>query len=232
MSLTAIRQEEISNKVLSFEDELQAVLLKEWDGQQDSAHDIAHIMRVRGNALNIMQTEGGDIEVIIAAVWLHDLVNLPKDHPDRAKASAFSADKAAQILSESKDFPDDKIKAVQHAVLTHSFSAGIKPETLEAKILQDADRIDALGAIGIARCFAVSGALGRPLLHPSDPLCENRAPDDTKYAVDHFFVKLFKLPETMQTKAGKALAQERTEKMKNFLHDIKSEQCFNFSLAD
>lgn len=232
MGLKAPRQAQRCINSYPFEDELQKALLAKWADMQDSAHDLAHILRVRGNALYITDKEGGDLDSILAAVWLHDLVNLPKSHPDRAQASALSAEEAKLILKKCADFPDSKIEAVAHAITAHSFSANIPPETLEAKIVQDADRIDALGAIGIARCFAVSGALGRPLLHPEDPLCDNRDPDDTLYAVDHFFLKLFKLPQTMQTKAGKELAQERAEIMRDFLRHLQQEQCVNHSLAE
>jgi len=201
-------------------------LLNAWQGQTDSAHDLAHVMRVRKNALDIQASEGGDLDVITAAVWLHDLVNLAKDDPKRNQASRLSAQGAANILQNIPSFPADKIEAVQHAIEAHSFSASITPKSLEAKIVQDADRLDALGAIGIARCFAVSGALGRPLLHPHDPLCIKRDPDDSTYAVDHFFVKLFKLPQTMQTKTAQDKAKGRVTYMKDFLNKISDEQCF------
>jgi uncharacterized protein len=156
-------------------------------------------------------------------------VNLPKDHPERNKASLLSAEKAAGILVKCSDFPLSKIDAVKHAIHAHSFSANIETDTFEAKIVQDADRLDALGAIGTARCFAVSGALGRPLLEPNDPLSERRDPDDTKYAVDHFFVKLFKLPDTMKTQAARKIANDRVEFMRHFLQTLKQEQIFKKS---
>lgn len=192
-------------------------------GKTDSAHDIAHIRRVEAAALAIGEKEGADFEVLMPAVWLHDLVNLPKNHPDRAKASQMSADKAGVILGAA-GYPQGRIEEVAHAIAAHSFSAGIPPRSIEAKVLQDADRIDAVGAIGIARCFAVSGALGRPLLHPDDPLCENRAPDDAAFAVDHFFVKLLRLPEMMQTPSGRAMAQERADFMRMYLARLAAEQ--------
>ena len=112
-----------------------------------------------------------------------------------------------------------------HAIEAHSFSANIETKSIEAKIVQDADRLDAIGAIGIARCFAVSGALGRPLLHPQDPLCEERNPDDAQYAVDHFYVKLFKLPDTMKTKSARIIATKRIDFMREYLKTLKAEQC-------
>ena len=126
-----------------------------------------------------------------------------------------AAEAAAPLLLEL-GFPEAKLAAVQHAITAHSFSANITPETEEAQILQDADRLDALGAIGIARMFAISGALGRAIYDPDDPLAEHRPLDDTRFAVDHFETKLFKLPETMNTEKGRALAQARREEMRQF----------------
>ncbi|MGF1670899.1 MAG: HD domain-containing protein, partial [Balneolaceae bacterium] len=168
---------------------------------RDTAHDLAHIMRVVQNARFLAQPDT-DGQVIRAAAWLHDCVSLPKDHPDRKKSSVMAADKAAGFLKSIR-YPKEKIPAVHHAIAAHSFSGGIKPETPEAKIVQDADRLDSLGAIGLARCLMVGGQLGRPLYNPDDPFCKNRPPDDSKWTIDHFYSKLFKLPETMQTETGK-----------------------------
>ncbi len=192
----------------------EAALLKAWEGQNDSAHDIAHIRRVWDNC-KALSDASTDTEVLYAACIFHDLVNLPKDAPNRAEASRLSAVAAAPLLAKL-GLPDAKLPAVQHAIEAHSYSAGIPPETPEARILQDADRLDALGAIGIARMFAICGALGRQLYDPEDPLAERRPLDDTLYAIDHFETKLFRLPETMNTAKGIALAQERCAYMRAF----------------
>ena len=97
------------------------------------------------------------------------------------------------------------------------------PKTLEAKILQDADRLDALGAIGLARMLMVSGALARPLYDSADPLAQNRDPDDTAFALDHFQTKLFTLADTMQTVTARQIAEERTQYMRSFLTRLQSE---------
>lgn len=190
--------------------------------ESDAAHDLAHIQRVVSNARSIVAKETSDPEVVLAAAWLHDCVILPKNHLDRKKASSLAAQKAGRFLSDT-DFPPNKIQAVTHAIESHSFSAGIETETIEAKIVQDADRIDALGAIGIARCFSVGGQMNSPLYNPDDPFCENRSPDDKKWTVDHFFVKLFKLPKTMHTDAARQMAEKRVEYMKDFLIELSAE---------
>lgn len=198
----------------------QSALLAAWAENQDSAHDLAHVLRVWANAQDIAAHEPrADLELLYAATMLHDLVNLPKDAPNRAEASRLSA-RDAQPIARQAGLPEAKLAALAHAIEAHSFSAGIAPQTLEAKILQDADRLDALGAIGIARMFAVSGALGRPLYDPADPRAQNRALDDTSFAIDHFETKLFQLHETMQTERGRSLAKARTLYMRRFLAEL------------
>ncbi|MCP5995663.1 HD domain-containing protein, partial [Klebsiella pneumoniae] len=102
-------------------------------------------------------------------------------------SSRLAARKTREILSRDfPDFPPDRYAAVEHAIEAHSFSAGIAPQSLEAKIVQDADRLEALGAIGLARVFAVSGALGTALFDADDPFAGARALDDKAFALDHF----------------------------------------------
>lgn len=188
---------------------------------QDSAHDLTHLDRVWANARAIA---GNDVdgEVLLAACYLHDLVNLPKDSPDRARASTLAAEAAAPILRDL-GFDGDRIAATQHAIAAHSFSAGIAPETPEARALRDADRLDALGAVGIARCFAVSGALGRALYDAADPFAAARDLDDRRQTLDHFRVKLLRLPADMLTEGGLTLAQTRAARMIRFLEDLAEE---------
>ena len=188
----------------------------------DAAHDIAHIERVVKNTQKILLEESADKEVVMAAAWLHDCVSLPKDHPDRKKASTLAAQKAAEFLLNTS-FPKNKVPAVAHAVEAHSYSAGRSPETIEAKIVQDADRLDAIGAIGIARCFMVGGALDRPLYSPSDPFAESREIDDSRWTLDHFYQKLFRLPELMHTGAAKKIAERRIKFMKQYLQELSFE---------
>ena len=193
------------------ERDYEAALAVLWQGQSDAAHDLAHLRRVWGNCERIARAEGGaDMVVLMAGAYLHDLVNLPKDAPNRREASRLSAEAAVQWL-RGTDFPADKLEAVAHAITAHSFSAGIAPETHEARILQDADRLEALGAIGLARLFAVAGQMGAQLYDPADPLAQRRALDDKAFALDHLEVKLFPLVETMQTATGREIAEERAE---------------------
>jgi uncharacterized protein len=198
-----------------FED-LARTLIPHASEGDDGSHDIAHILRVFRNAMRIHQAEGGDGRVIAAAVLLHDCVAVEKNSPLRGQASRLAAQKAADILSRLGWVQGD-VAAVAHAVTAHSFSANIAPETLEAKILQDADRLDAIGMIGAARCFYIAGRMGSGLYDPVDPLAQHRALDDKAFAIDHFEVKLFKLAGGFQTATGRGLAQKRHARLKTVL---------------
>lgn len=177
--------------------------------QADPAHDNAHLDRVWATAQTLLRDHPeADADIVHAACLWHDCVNLPKNHPQRAQASRMAADHAVAAL-RLQGFAPDKLPAVAHAIAAHSFSAGIAPQTIEAQIVQDADRLDALGAVGIARMFSVGGQLGRALAHPTDPLAQQRPLDDAAYTLDHIAVKLATLPASMQTAAGRRLAETR-----------------------
>ena len=184
-------------------------------GAPDGAHDLGHLARVWSNAHAIARTEGGDLPILLAAAYFHDYVNLPKSDPNRDHASRLSA-AAARPLLLAEGWSPDRIDAAAHAIEAHSFSAKIPARTLEAKILQDADRLEALGAIGIARCFAVTGQLGGALFDQTDPMALNRPLDDRAFALDHFETKLLRLPDIMQTATGRAMAEERADWMMSF----------------
>jgi uncharacterized protein len=189
---------------------------------QDGAHDLSHIRRVVHNALALAEVEGAVLEVVLPAAWLHDCVIVPKDSPLRSQASRIAADTAVTFL-RSQSYPEQHLPAIAHAIAAHSFTAQIPPETIEAKVVQDADRLDAIGAVGIARAFIVGGQLGRPIYDEADPFCEERVPDDFVATVDHFYTKLFKLADTMQTAAGRREAQTRTQFMRDFLAQLGRE---------
>ncbi len=172
----------------------------------DGSHDIAHILRVFRNAMRIQAEEGGNARLLTAAIMLHDCVSVEKNSPLRAQASTLAAGKACGLL-EGLGWAADDIAAVAHAITTHSFSANIAPETLEAKILQDADRLDAIGMVGVARCFYIAGRMGSRLYDLLDPLASNRPLDDKGFAIDHFETKLFKLADGFQTEFGRTLAR-------------------------
>ncbi|MCR6498811.1 HD domain-containing protein [Shinella sp. CPCC 101442] len=188
-------------------------LLPQAFAADDGSHDAAHLIRVWKNARRIQVEEGGDARLLAAAVLLHDCVAVEKNSPLRTEASRLAAEKASVLLA-AEGWSEMDVAAVAHAILTHSFSANIAPETLEAKIVQDADRLDAIGMVGAARCFYIAGRMGSGLYDPVDPLAENRPLDDKAFAIDHFEVKLFKLADGFQTAAGGRMALERTERLR------------------
>ena len=190
--------------------------------QTDLAHDYQHVLRVVNNAAKLCQQEGAIDAVVLPAAWLHDCLSLPKDHPQRAQASQLAADKAIAFLTSIK-YPAEHYQAIHHAICCHSFSANITPTTLEAKIVQDADRLDALGAIGIARCLQVSSQLKRPLYAPEDPFCTNREADDKIYTLDHFYQKLLKIKDSMHCESAKKEANKRSQYMLTFLTQLDAE---------
>ena len=162
------------------------------------------------------------MEVLLPAAWLHDCVHVAKNSPERSTASQLAADHAVNTLKQH-GYPQEHFSAIHHAIEAHSFSANIPPHSIEAKVLQDADRIDALGAVGLSRCLMLGGHMGSDLYHSEDPFAKNRPLDDTDYCIDHFFAKLLGLKNTMQTKAGKALAEKRTKFLSDFLEQLRSE---------
>ncbi|WP_412064763.1 HD domain-containing protein [Rhizobium sp. SYY.PMSO] len=182
----------------------------------DGSHDIAHILRVFRNAMAIQAEEGGNARILAAAVLLHDCVAVEKNSPHRAQASRLAAEKAAGILRQL-GWAQEDIASAAHAITTHSFSANLPPETLEAKILQDADRLDAIGMVGAARCFYIAGRLGSGLYDPFDPLAAERPLDDKRFAIDHFETKLFKLADGFQTGTGRKFAEARHDRLKSVL---------------
>jgi uncharacterized protein len=189
----------------------------------DGAHDTNHLHRVWRNAnLLLEQHPEADRLVVMAACYLHDLINLPKNHPERHLASRQAAALARTELAAA-GFPADRLDAVAHAIETHSFSAALQPTTLEACIVQDADRLDALGAVGLARMFYIAGRMGTALAHPDDPLAVNRERNDKVYSLDHIEVKLATLPGTMQTAAGRALGEQRLHELLAFRDSFVAE---------
>ncbi|WP_204338732.1 HD domain-containing protein [Rhizobium leguminosarum] len=201
---------------------LAAALIAHAADGDDGSHDLAHILRVFRNAMRIHAGEGGDGRVLAASVLLHDCIAVEKNSPLRAKASALAAEKASAILAEL-GWSGADIEAAAHAITAHSFSAGVVPQTLEAKILQDADRLDAIGMIGVARCFYIAGRLGSGLYDPFDPAAAHRPLDDKRYAIDHFQTKLFKLAEGFQTETGRRLAAARDKSLRDFLSEFMDE---------
>lgn len=197
-------------------------LVEPYYQNDDPGHDWLHIQRVAKNAFTIAKDLTLNTEYLLAGVYCHDLINVPKNHPDRSKASEFSADEAEKLL-KTAGFGEQEIPVIRAIIIEHSFSKGLKPSSIEAAVLQDADRLDAIGATGILRCATTSVQLGSKLYHPEQPIAEDRALDDSAYMLDHYYRKLYLLPDLMNTDAAKNLAGKRIEFMKKFETELLDE---------
>ena len=192
------------------------------DQNPDPSHDILHVQRVVRVARILAAEEGAKLDIAVPAAYLHDCVYISKADPRRKQSSQISADKAVELLRGWK-YPEEFFAGIHHAILAHSFSAGIKAETIEAKVVQDADRLDAMGAVGIFRAFAFSGLVRRSLYNPEDPFCEVRKPDDQTNTLDHFFTKLLRLQEKLWTRSAKVEGEKRLKTMNVFLDSLRQE---------
>lgn len=196
--------------------------ISEIASHEDPAHDLLHFQRVVRLAKKFCLSEKANHHIVIPAAWLHDFVIVPKDSPLRNQASRLSAEKAIDFL-KSIQYPEKYYSEIAHAIEGHSFSANIEIKSIEAAVVQDADRLDGLGAIGLARCFATAGLMKRAFYNPEYPFCEVRTPDDSQFTIDHFFKKLFKTVETLKTAAGRVEGQKRAQVMKDYLITLKAE---------
>lgn len=187
---------------------------------KDPGHDLAHSLRVADNILKI--DESIPPRMAVAAALLHDIVNLPKNSPERSKASEKSAAVAASILPKH-GFCEEEVTLICRAITTHSFSRGLVPDSPLGDALQDADRLEALGALGLMRTISTGARMGARYFHASDPWAEQRDYDDLKFTIDHFFTKLLTLPDTMRTAFGRQEARRRRDYMLAFLTQLAHE---------
>jgi uncharacterized protein len=203
-------------------DQLAVKLLGASWHDEDGAHDLSHIVRVWRNAKLIHREEGGDLEALLATVLLHDCVQVAKDSPLRSKASLLAANES-RVRLEALAWEPSRIDTVACAIESHSFSAGVAPTSIEGCILQDADRLDAIGLCGVARCFYTAGRLGSHLYDLADPEAKTRPLDDGRNALDHFPKKLLTLKGSFKTRKGQELARERHQRLDEFYRAILEE---------
>ena len=194
----------------------------------DIAHDSLHVLRVYRWAVRLAPEAGADADLTGAAALVHDLVNIPKEDRARPLGSERSAI-ASQGLLRDSGYSVMEVTEIVEAVRTCSWSRGMAPTNPIGAALQDADRIDALGAVGIARTFATAQAMasrGQPsrFYDPADPMgATGRMLDDRRQPIDHFHIKLLKLAETMHTETGRAEGARRHMRMVAFLNDFEAE---------
>jgi uncharacterized protein len=207
---------------MNFETQFETYMRELCTAHPDPSHDILHVQRVVALAKKLGNVEKAEMKIVVPAAYLHDCVYISKTDERRTKASRISADRAIELLKEW-NYPEEFSPAIHHAISAHSFSAKIPAETLEAKIVQDADRLDAMGAVGIFRCFAFSGLARRPFYNVEDPFCLKREPNDQTNTLDHFYAKLLLLYNRLNTPSAKAEGDARLATMRRFLDDLKTE---------
>lgn len=188
----------------------------------DPAHDFSHILRVFKNAQIIGLREGADMQVLLWAALLHDAGSVSKLSHGSEELESRRRNAVEDFLNKT-GLPEEVRTKVLYAVEVHRFSKGVTPVTLEARVLQDADRLDAMGAIGIARVFMTGGTLVRALYSTEDPFCKTRVPDDKKWNLDHFYRKLLTLESGMHTMTARELAGRRSAVLRRYLLDLEEE---------
>lgn len=183
-------------------------LIKNQFSGETTGHDYYHIERVVKVAGRIAKEENADLFLVELAAWLHDLGDYKLND---------GIDKSEELISEfliELNLPQEIISKTIEIVSQVSFSKGNSPATVEAKIVQDADRLDAIGAIGIARCFAYGGSKHREIYNPENP-------DET--SIQHFYDKLLKLKDLMNTETAKKIAEQRHQFLEEFLERFYKE---------
>ncbi|WP_150670779.1 HD domain-containing protein [Pandoraea anhela] len=189
----------------------------------DGSHDWSHLIRVWKLVKEIAADEPAlDREMLAVATLLHDCVPVEKTDPRRSQASRLSADKASEVL-RAMCWDPARVEATAHVIEAHSFSAGIAPRSREAFVLRDADRLDAIGAIGIARTFYVAGRNGSRLYDPADPFAAHRELDDRRFALDHFETKLLHLNDGLMTATARRIGEQRVAAMRAYVELLREE---------
>lgn len=198
-------------------------IAKEKQTREDPSHDFQHILRVTNMAQKIAEIEGADLDVVIAAALFHDSVVYPKNSPQSKNETEESAEYVEEVLKSFYEYPQDKIEKVKTCIRQCSFSKGIIPDLLEAKILQDADRLEATGAISIMRTFSSGGQMNRQFYLPEDPFHEKSGLVPFSSNLELFYKRLLVVEKGMYTELAKKIAKRRTEFLEAFLAEFRLE---------
>lgn len=197
-------------------------ITKERQTKRDPSHDFQHVLRVFNLAEEIGKSEGADMDILIPAALFHDVVVYQKNNPQSRNATDKSADFASKILNKFKEYPKSKIEKVVLCIKQCSFTKKIVPKLLESKILQDADRLDATGAISIMRTFSSGGQMNRAFYNPIDPFCENNQ-IVSGFGIELFYNRLLLVEKGMHTRFAKQIAKRRTKFLRKFLDELRLE---------
>lgn len=199
-----------------------------------SAHDLDHVLRVTNLCKKLAEYEAEvDMNVLVPAALLHDIARMEEDHDSSGELdhAILGAEKAEDILRQL-GYEKEIVERIQHCIISHRFRSGNNPESIEAKILFDADKLDVIGAIGIARSFMVAGQHGEKLFREI-PLVEyikenvgenGRIKDNSKHAINlEFELKLKKIPQRLYTQKAKETAIRRISYMEEFFNTLRNE---------
>lgn len=192
----------------------------------DAGHAFDHTLRVAHLCVELASDEPQFLEHAYLAGLLHDCFPVAKSSPDRKHSAELCAQTAHQWLQEVNWLTESDRLIVVQAIEDHSYSSGRIPRSSVGNVLQDADRLEALGAIGLYRTIATGVAMGAILFDPTDPWAKERPLDDRKFTIDHFYTKLLRLPETFRTERGRNEAQKRAVLLQQFLDALKHELDF------
>ena len=199
---------------------------RQWYSEADSVHDFGHVLRVYRLAEHIARKESADLEIVRAAALLHDARgSSPSGASERLGHHETSAIFAGEKLGE-EGWPEEKISAVQHSIRAHRFRSTEPPETIEAQSLFDADKLDAIGAIGAARAISYAVLSENPVYEqPSDEFIKSfkLQPGEAHTAYHEFLFKLSKIKDRMYTKTGIQLAQARHDFLSDFFDQLGAE---------
>lgn len=196
--------------------------IKKYYCHDDPSHDWLHINRVTNSCIELAKELNANLKILLPAAYLHDIINVPKDSHLRSKASLLASEKAKEILADD-DFSQEEINQITQIIIEHSYSANIEPSSLESQILQDADKLDGMGAIGVMRWVTCGTKMKSKYYHSDDPWCEQRTPDDRVYSLDHFEKKLLHLYERLNTEPAKIEGKKRLDFFHSFLNQLKTE---------
>ncbi|MFH1447088.1 MAG: HD domain-containing protein [Chloroflexota bacterium] len=199
-----------------------------WYEDADPVHDFEHVCRVYHMAERLAQAEGADLEIVRSAALLHDSRGSTPGGSGHARAEHHiaSADFAAEVLA-LEGWPPERIQAVQHCIRAHRFrNNGEEPETLEAKVLFDADKLDVLGAIGAARTIAYAALDGQPAYaEPSESFIKTgqKEPGEAHSSYHEYLFKLCKIKDLIFTQSGKRVAEARHAFLVSFYEELQAE---------
>lgn len=198
-------------------------IAKQTISSSDPSHDFSHALRVLRLVKKIGLIEKADLDILIASALFHDVINYSKDSPKSKLSTRDSALKAREILKGIKEYPQEKIYLVEVCILNCSFSKNLQPDLLEARILQDADMLEATGSISIMRTFASCGQMRKAFYDLEDPFCERRNVNAFNYGLDLFYERLLVVESRMFTRTAKLIAKRRTAFLKRFLEELRIE---------